>query len=166
MAKHVRILLIAAAMLLLPAAAGAQTLANYFRAYSTDWSDWSGKWIDIPHTNDLLAAGSGGSGSADFRVSTVQNIGFSFPFSNTLYTQFSVNADGNLRLGSTVTGTGNYSRPFNSSSYSYYAPKINFFGCDGYWDSTMHYVCAKDTTDKMGDRLLVVEFCLGTFTSA
>lgn len=137
-------------------AANAQSLADYMYATGVDAT----KWVTITDSTNLL-----GTGNADGRASSLQNIGFTFPFGEDVYTQFSVNSDGNLRLGSTVTGTSAYSTPFNTNANSN-NPKINFLGCDGYFLDTIHYVYAENTVDANNDSILAVEFCLGTFTSA
>ena len=137
-------------------AANAQSLADYTFATGVDAT----KWVTITDSTNLL-----GTGNADGRASSLQNIGFTFPFGEDVYTQFSVNSDGNLRLGSTVTGTGAYSTPFNTNANSN-NPKINFLGCDGYFLDTIHYVYAENTVDANNDSILAVEFCLGTYTSA
>lgn len=137
-------------------AANAQSLADYTYATGVDAT----KWVTITDSTNLL-----GTGNADGRASSLQNIGFTFPFGEDVYTQFSVNSDGNLRLGSTVTGTGAYSTPFNTNANSN-NPKINFLGCDGYFLDTIHYVYAENTVDANNDSILAVEFCLGTYTSA
>jgi hypothetical protein len=137
-------------------AANAQSLADYTYATGVDAT----KWVTITDSTNLL-----GTGNADGRASSLQNIGFTFPFGEDVYTQFSVNSDGNLRLGSTVTGTGAYSTPFNTYANSN-NPKINFLGCDGYFLDTIHYVYAENTVDANNDSILAVEFCLGTFTSS
>ncbi len=137
-------------------AANAQSLADYTYATGVDAT----KWVTIADSTNLL-----GTGNADGRASSLQNIGFTFPFGEDVYTQFSVNSDGNLRLGSTVTGTGAYSTPFNTNANSN-NPKINFLGCDGYFLDTIHYVYAENTVDANNDSILAVEFCLGTYTSA
>ena len=137
-------------------AANAQSLADYTYATGVDAT----KWVTITDSTNLL-----GTGNADGRASSLQNIGFTFPFGEDVYTQFSVNSDGNLRLGSTVTGTGAYSTPFNTYANSN-NPKINFLGCDGYFLDTIHYVYAENTVDANNDSILAVEFCLGTYTSA
>ena len=137
-------------------AANAQSLADYTYATGVDAT----KWVTITDSTNLL-----GTGNADSRASSLQNIGFTFPFGEDVYTQFSVNSDGNLRLGSTVTGTGAYSTPFNTNANSN-NPKINFLGCDGYFLDTIHYVFAENTVDANNDSILAVEFCLGTYTSA
>ena len=137
-------------------AANAQSLADYTYATGVDAT----KWVTIADSTNLL-----GTGNADGRASSLQNIGFTFPFGEDVYTQFSVNSDGNLRLGSTVTGTGAYSTPFNTYANSN-NPKINFLGCDGYFLDTIHYVYAENTVDANNDSILAVEFCLGTYTSA
>ena len=135
----------------------AQTLGEYSFSTGVD----ANKWITISDSTNLLVTGTN-----DSRYSAVENIGFTFPFAEDVYTQFSVNSDGNLRLGPTVTGTGSYSNPFNSSNSNTNSPKINFFGCDGYYLDTIHYVYAENTVDANNNSFLCVEFCLGTYTSA
>ena len=135
----------------------AQTLEDY--GFSTGTN--AAKWKVITDSTNLL-----GTGYADNRASSLQSIGFSFPFALDSYTQFSVNSDGNLRLGSTVTGTGAYSNPFSSSNSNTNSPKINFFGCDGYFLDSIHYVYSQNFITAEGVNLLVVEFCLGTYTAS
>ena len=141
------------AVLLAPWATRAQDLADYSFSTGTDAS----KWVDMSSATQILSP-SGSDGLA----SSLQSIGFSFPFGEDSYTQFSVNTDGNLRLGSTVTGTGSYATPFSSSYANQNHPKINAFGCDGYGLSGSHYVKSM----LVGDSMRVVEFCMGTYTSA
>ena len=118
-------LLIAFALaLLVPLATNAQSLGTYTFSTGNDAT----KWITVPATQpSLIAAGAG-----DYGVSTVHDIGFAFPFATGVYTKFSVNADGNLRFGNTVTGTNNYTTPFSTTNASANAPKINPMGCDGF----------------------------------
>ena len=132
--------------------ANAQGLGVY--EYSTGID--ANKWITLTDYTDVS-----GSGSGDSWASSVMNIGFTFPFGGTDYTQYSVNSDGNLRLGSTVTGTSNYSTPFSSTAANTNNPKINFFGCDGFLVSGTHYIHSQN----FGDTLLVVEYCLGPYSS-
>ena len=137
-------------------ALNAQSLGDYTFSTGVDAT----KWITVTDSTNLL-----GTGNVDGRASSVQNIGFTFPFASDTYTQFSVNSDGNLRLGSTVTGTSSYTTPFSSSAANSNNPKINFLGCDGYFHDTIHYVFAENTVDANNDSLLVVEFSLGTYSS-
>ncbi len=136
--------------------ANAQSLGDYTYSTGVDAT----KWIAVSSSTNLL-----GTGNADSRASSLQSIGFTFPFAGGEYTQYSVNSDGNLRLGTPVTGTSNYGTPFSSSNASANSPKINFLGCDGYFLDTIHYVYAENTVDANNDSLLVVEFCLGTYNS-
>ena len=156
MQKHVQKLLLIVAMMFVPWVTQAQTLGEYTFSTGVDTS----KWIDMSTATQILTP-SGSDGLA----SAVQNIGFSFPFAEDGYTQYSVNTDGNLRLGSTVTGTANYSTPFTASNSNINNPKINAFACDGYGVSGSHYVKALNTVDANNDSMLVVEFCTGTYTS-
>lgn len=138
-------------------ATNAQTLGEYSFSTGVD----ANKWVTITDSTNLL-----GTGNADSRASSLQSIGFSFPFAESVYTQFSVNSDGNLRLGSTVTGTGAYSTPFSSSNSNTNSPKINFLGCDGYFLDSIHYVYAQNMVDANNNSFLAVEFCLGTYSSS
>ena len=157
MKNHLPQLLLLVAAIAFPWVTPAQTLGEY--AYSTGID--TTLWVDMSSATQVLTV----TGN-DSRASTVQNIGFAFPFGEVNYTQYSVNTDGNMRLGSTVTGTSNYSTPFSSSNANVNNPKINFLGCDGYGVSGSHYVKAMRTADNSGDSMLVVEFCMGTYTSA
>ena len=132
--------------------ANAQELDVYTFSTGID----STKWIALTDYTNVS-----GTGSGDGWPSSVMNIGFSFPFGDNVYTQYSVNSDGNLRLGSTVTGTSNYGTPFSSSAANTNNPKINFFGCDGFLVSGTHYIHSQN----FGDTLLVVEYCLGPYSS-
>ena len=156
MRKHVQRLLLIVATMLVPWVTQAQTLGEYTYSTGIDTS----KWIDMSTATQILTP-SGHDGLA----SSVQNIGFSFPFGEDGYTQYSVNTDGNLRLGTTATTTLNYSTPFSASNANVNNPKINAFGCDGYGVSGSHYVKALNTVDNNSDSLLVVEFCTGTYNS-
>ena len=140
----------------IPRVSLAQDLSEYTFATGTDAT----KWISMTSATQILTP-SGNDGLA----STVQSIGFSFPFGEQVYTQYSVNTDGNLRLGSTVTGTTNYGTPFSATAASTNNPKINAFGCDGYGVANSHYVKALTTVDANGNDMLVVEFCTGTYNS-
>jgi hypothetical protein len=80
--------------LLSSSAAWAQSTANY--AFSTSST---GSLVDMSSgTTDALATGS----YRDDDASTVQPVGFTFVFMGTPYTQFSVNSNGQLRLGATA----------------------------------------------------------------
>ena len=140
-----------------------KTLTAYGQLVS-DYAYYTGvdatRWISVPSSVvSILTPGVG-----DYGASGIQYLGFSFPFGEAAYTQFSVNTDGNLRLGSAVTGTGNYSSPFSSGNAGVNSPKINFFGCDGYATAN-HNVRYLYTVDSHNDSVGVVEFCLGTYSS-
>jgi hypothetical protein len=93
-----RWLAVVLAVLLSTSAALAQSTANY--AFTTSST---GSLVDLSTgTTDALATGT----YRDDVASAVQNIGFTFVFMGTPYTQFSVNSNGQLRLGGTaVSGT-------------------------------------------------------------
>ena len=139
---------------LLPWAAKAQTLSDYTFSTGTDAS----KWVTLtPSATQLLTY----TAYVDSKASAVTDIGFPFPFGENVYTQFSVNTDGNLKLGSSVTGTSAYSTPFSASNSNSNNPKINAFGCDGALNVSDHYV----KSELIGNNLLVVEFSVGTYNT-
>jgi len=132
----------------------AQTLSDYVMTTGTDAT----KWIQLTDTTSIIV------GTGDSKASSVTDIGFTFNFAGTDYTQFSVNSDGNLRFGSTVTGTGNYSTPFSASNANINNPKINMLGCDGYiTDSGFVYHQVFGTAP---DRVCVIEFATSTYSSS
>ena len=147
------------AMVLIPWITQAQTLGEYTFSTGTDTT----KWVDMSSATQILSPVSSGS---DSRASSVRNIGFSFPFGANSYTQYSVNTDGNMRLGATATGTRNYATPFSSSNANINNPKINFFGNNGYFVSGSHYVKALNTVDNNSDSMLCVEYCAGTYSTS
>ena len=145
------------AALSLPWASKAQlTLNDYTFSTGTD----ANKWITVPTTEPSLIT----PGAGDYGASSLCDIGFAFPFASGTYTKFSVNSDGNLRLGNTVTGTNNYSTPFSSANAVVNNPKINVMGCDGFL-SDSGYVRKYNTVDLAGDSLLVIEFATSTYNT-
>ncbi|MCQ2291631.1 MAG: fibronectin type III domain-containing protein [Bacteroidales bacterium] len=132
----------------------AQMLGDYAFSTGTDAT----KWIPLSTTTSLIAAGAG-----DYGVSTVEDIGFTFNFAGTPYTQFSVNADGNLKFDSVVTGTNSYSIPFSASYANANNPKINAFGCDGYLNTTGYVY--HEVVGTAPNRICVIEFSTSTYTS-
>ncbi len=115
------------------------------------------KWQTLTTTTNLI------TGTGDSKASAVTDIGFTFNFAGTNYTQFSVNSDGNLRFGAAVTGTGNYSTPFSSTNANSNNPKINMMGCDGYiTDSGYVY---HEVIGTAPDRVCVIEFATSTYNT-
>ena len=84
----------------------------------------SSQWVDLGYGGTQLI----GSGQDD-RASSVTNIGFSFSFAGTSYSQFSVNSNGVLRFGSTVPGVQNHTATL-STAVSNFVPLINGCGAD------------------------------------
>ena len=132
----------------------AQTLGDYTFSTGTD----STRWIPLTTTTSILTSGS----STDSKRSAVLDIGFTFTFGADEYTKFSVNSDGNLRFGTTVTGYANFNTPFSSNNSNANNPKINFFGCNGnIYDFGYVY---KEVVGVEPERICVLEF--GTSTGA
>jgi len=135
----------------------AQSLADYIMTTGTDATQWQ----TLSNPTTILELGTSTSG--DGKASAVTNIGFTFNFGGTDYTQFSVNSDGNLRFGATVTGTANYSTPFSATNANINNPKINMLGCDGYiTDSGYVY---HEVIGNAPDRICVIEFATSTYNS-
>ena len=131
----------------------AQSLSDYIMTTGTDAT----KWIQLTDTTSIIV------GTGDSKASAVTNIGFTFNFAGTNYTQFSVNSDGNLRFGPTVTGTGNYSTPFSSSAANANNPKINMLGCDGFITDSGHVYHEVIGTEP--NRVCVIEFATSTYNT-
>ena len=131
----------------------AQSLSDYVMATGTDAT----KWIQLTDTTNIIV------GTGDSKASAVTNIGFTFNFAGTDYTQFSVNSDGNLRFGSTVTGTGNYATPFNATNANANNPKINMMGCDGFITDSGHVY--HQVIGTAPDRICVIEFATSTYST-
>ena len=77
-----------------------QSLANY--TYSTNTS---GSLDPMIGATSFAGSGAIVSGYNDDNASGLANIGFNFDFMGTLYTQFSVNSNGQMRLGSTIVAS-------------------------------------------------------------
>lgn len=151
---HIRLFIAAMTAMVMPQVATAQDMGLGLYSYSTGID--AGKWITVTNTTNMMPS------AGDYGSSSVTNIGFEFPYAASTYRQFSVNSDGNMKLGSSATGTGDYSTPFSSGASNSNNPKINGMGCDGMHTSGLHY--ARSQT--FGDTLLVVEFCLGTYNQS
>ncbi len=87
-------------------------------------------------------------------ASTVQNIGFNFTFNNVIYSQFSTNSNGLMRLGSTVISNNAVNNLIVNSDFPKIAP---------YWDDlntgTIGY-CGYKLIGTAPNRKLAVEFIL------
>jgi hypothetical protein len=124
------------------------------------------KWYTFTSDSTVLKVGS----NNDSYATAVTNIGFTFTLSGVDYTQFSVNSDGTMRLGSTVVGMSNYTTPFSTSNASVNTPKICGLGCDGYLlaanDTTYADYIAYQLFGTEGNHVLVVEVSTGTYSTA
>jgi len=148
-----KILLLTLMLLTLGLSGFAQSLSDYIMTTGTDAT----KWQTLTTTTNLI------SGTGDSKATAVTDIGFTFNFAGTDYTQFSVNSDGNLRFGSTVTGTGNYSTPFSASNAILNNPKINMLGCDGYITDSGHVY--HQVLGTAPNRVCVIEIFTSTYSS-
>ena len=80
-------------------------------------------WLTPTNTYASMVTG-------DDQASSVYSLGFTFTFEGTAYTQFSVNTNGQLRLGSTQISGSYYSTPFSTTNVAYNYPKIIGIGAD------------------------------------
>jgi hypothetical protein len=129
----------------------AQNSANYTFATSTTGSlalDMNGGAVDMSTgTTQLVGAG------LDATASAVTNIGFDFHFMGNRFTQFSVQEDGILQLGSTAAPTNTYT--INGGSAT--SPRLSAFNADlrtGQTSGKVHY----KVSGTAPNRVLVVEF--------
>lgn len=92
-----------------------QTLRDYEFSTGVDASKWitTSDWTSIFNSGVLLDA------------SSVMDIGFSFPFGDSTYTQFSVSVSGTFRLGPEATANWYPAGTFNSEYYTLNLPRIS-----------------------------------------
>ncbi len=135
-----------------------QTLADYQFSTGHDAS----RWYTLDSTRNMLVLGS----TRYYVRSEVEDIGFDFPFADSVYSQFSVTHDGNMRLGSirAISSSNNQGSPFHPLRAGTNNPKINFMGCAGY-TSDSAYV-HRQLFGQAPNRVLVVEFALQTYSTS
>ena len=135
-------------MILVPWVTQGQTLDTYSFSTGVDAS----KWITLSSPSNVFESYS------DDVASSVLNIGFTFPFGDGVYSQFSVSSNGTFRLGPTATLGTTQGGMFNASYYNANLPKISGIardmstGSDGY----VHY----QLTGTAPNRVFVCEFAL------
>ena len=131
-----------------------QGLENYGFVTGTNGSFYS------PTFTELIPAGK------DDYASALTDIGFSFVYDGVSYTQFSVNSNGNLRLGSTViSGTGYY-LPLGNANYNGNTPKIVGVGKDMSTGAAGYVKTGLLGTSSNNAYVRVVEFLLHTSSSS
>ncbi|MBK9422355.1 MAG: T9SS type A sorting domain-containing protein [Flavobacteriales bacterium] len=130
------------------ASASAQTANLYSFSTSTGAS-----LEDMSGATTLLGA------NQDYASVVGVNIGFSFSFEGTAYTQFSINENGNMQLGSGNVGGGQVYNPSNAS-----AAQLLPFSMDvSTWANGAVTTKLSGTTP---DQLRIVQWYVGTATSA
>lgn len=121
MKRNLQFLLLMAAILLPWTMSAQSSLEDYAMRTGTDAAKWyaltSGATTIIDTYADDISYG-------------VFDLGMTFSFCGADYTQFSVNSNGNFRLGSVATTYASYSSPFNSNNSNSNAPKIVGIGRD------------------------------------
>ena len=109
----------------------AQTLQNDY--VFTTGVGTSADWLTPSLTHASIVEG-------DNSFSYVSDLGFGFLYEGTIYTHFSVNTNGNLRLGDERITGSYYTTPFSSSYSRYNIPKIVAVGADLYGTSLTYGV--------------------------
>ena len=149
---HLQKLLLIVAMMFVPWVTQSQQLSDYSFSTGVDTS----RWITLSSS-----AGNVWTSYTDDAASGPYNIGFSFPFGEGVYSQFSVSSNGIFNLGSGGASTGTTAGQFTSSYYNTSLPKICGIardmstGTNGY----VHY----EMTGTAPNRVFVCEFAL-TYT--
>ena len=136
------------AMMVVPWVTQAQTLSEYDFSTGTDAT----KWITLSDYSNVFTS------YTDDGASSVYNLGFTFPFGEGTYSQFSVSSNGIFKLGPGTASAGTTAGQFTSSYYSTSLPKIcgaardMSTGSNGY----VHY----QLTGTAPSRVFVCEFAL------
>ena len=154
MSKFTKRLLLLA-MMLVPMLAMSQVMVSQYAMESgTDAT----KWVTLPESGTIDLITNGGNTT----TSDLVNIGFDFMFGGVSYSQFSVNADGNLKFGTPATDASGYSIPFGSNNVAANTPKINGFGCNGSMGGGGYAKYA--VIGEAPNRKLVVEFNVAEYS--
>ncbi|MBP5541806.1 MAG: fibronectin type III domain-containing protein, partial [Bacteroidales bacterium] len=154
MKKHLLQNLLLIAALLVPWSTQAQMLSDYTFSTGVDAT----KWITLTSPTTIFSTG------VDDNASSLYNIGFSFPFGDDSYTQFSVSSNGIFKLGSPAASSSTTAGQFNSSNYTTSLPKICGVAKDIGTAGT-GYV-RYQLTGTAPNRVLVCEYLMGYTYSA
>jgi hypothetical protein len=152
--RYVKILSVFLLALLTGVGLQGQSTVNYTFATTT-----MGSLTDMSSGTTQIVGGSSDQG-----VSAATNIGFTFTFMGTQYTQFSASANGLIRLGSTAIGTTTYA--IGAASQALISPLAGDLETSS--TGKVHF----KTTGTAPNRVLVVEFLnmgldyTGTYTGA
>ncbi len=114
MQKHLQKLLLMVSMIVVPWVTQAQMLSEYEFSTGVDAS----RWITLSSPTNVWTS------YQDDAASSVFSLGFTFPFGNGSYSQFSVSSNGIFKLGSSATVTTTTGGQFTSSYYTTSLPKI------------------------------------------
>ena len=117
-------------------------------------------WKDMSDATTLNLSGD------DYAYTTLIPIGFGFNLAGNIYQNWTVNTNGNIRLGDVAISGSSYSTPFGSTNLANNLPKIVVLGCDGYIVSGTGYVKYKLFGTTIATRMLVIEYRLSTYTSS
>ena len=151
MKKHLQLLALLVA-LFVPWATQAQDVQDYL--FSTDTS--SSAWITLSNSASTVS----GISQEDDANSGVMNIGFTFQFAGTNYTQWSCNSNGRVRLGSTAVDYG-YTPPFSGQYTAYTADLPLIAPFTGDFDTYSTNGGARyELTGTAPNRIFVIQFAL------
>ena len=100
----------------------------------------------------------------DAAVSSVYNLGFTFPLVEEAYSQFSVSSNGIFRLGPDAADRDGAAGQFTASSYNLSLPKI--CGVTRYMGTGSNGYVKYELTGSAPNRVFVCEFCLSPFSGS
>ena len=129
------------AVCVVPPVLAQQTSGLQSYTYSTGVGTAS-SWLNPTPSYPSLVTG-------DDQASAVCNLDFPFYFDGDIYTSFSVNTNGTLRLGNSNVSASNYSYPFSSGNVAINTPKIVAVGADLYGTS-LYYGIAGTAPNRVG----------------
>ncbi len=129
------------AVCVVPPVLAQQTSGLQSYTYSTGVGTAS-SWLNPTPSYPSLVTG-------DDQASAVCNLDFPFYFDGDIYTSFSVNTNGTLRLGNSNVSASNYSYPFSSGNVAINTPKIVAVGADLYGTS-LYYGVAGTAPNRVG----------------
>ncbi|MBQ9638599.1 MAG: choice-of-anchor J domain-containing protein, partial [Bacteroidales bacterium] len=138
-------------ILVIPWVTRAQSLSNYVFVTGID----PAKAVALPANAQRVTFPQ--SDADDAACTELYSIGFTFNLAGTNYTQWSINSNGNMRLGSALVEGSYYGTPFNSTNMTHNTPKIVLWGRDVAIRNTYSHYIKYATIGTAPNRKLVVE---------
>ena len=135
------------------------TQAQSLNAYRFETGVDSSKWITLDSNATVIW-----NTYRDAAVSSVYNLGFTFPLVEETYSQFSVSSNGIFRLGPDAAERDGEAGQFTASSHNLSLPKI--CGVTRYMGTGENGYVKYQLTGSAPYRVFVCEFCLSPFSGS